>query len=140
MDEVYRQTWDVYFPIVHGACMCSQRLWKRRNVIPFVCLKVIGFNARQITCLVPSPNNIQVLIQAASEETRSPETKTRWKDRLLKSLNVETVYSKYPRRNQEWKIHHKGLRNNYSHVMKSSYYFMNNKSFSEGIVPLLHGR
>lgn len=24
--------------------------------------------------------------------------------------------------------------------MKSSYYFMNNKSFSEAIVPLLHGR
>lgn len=135
MGEVYRQTWDVYFPIVHGACVRSQRLWKRRNVIPFVCLKVKGFNARQITCLVPSPNNIQVLIQAASEETRSPETKTRWKDGLLKSVN-----SKYPRHSQEPKIHHKGLRNNYSHVMKSSYYFMNNKSFSEGIIPLLHGR
>lgn len=52
--------------------MGSQRLWQRRYIVPLIRLQVVGLNAGEVARLVPSTDHIEVLIQAAGEETGSP--------------------------------------------------------------------
>lgn len=66
-------TWYVDLAVVHRSCMCSQRLRQRRHVVPLVSLQVVGLHTGEVAALVPTPNHVQVLIQAACKETGSPE-------------------------------------------------------------------
>lgn len=63
----------VDLPVVHGSRVGGQRLRQRRQVVPLVGLQVVGLHAGQVAALVSTAHHVQVLLQAAGEETGSPE-------------------------------------------------------------------
>lgn len=58
---------------MHSPGVSGQRLRQRRHVVPLVSLQVVGLHAGEVAALIPPPNNIEVLIQAAGEEAGPPE-------------------------------------------------------------------
>lgn len=91
-------TWYVDLAVVHCSCMGSQRLRQRWHVVPLVSLQVVGLHAGEVAALVPTPNHVQVFIQAAGEETGSPEKgrvnqttslKQQWQDVWLFTVCVQ---------------------------------------------------
>lgn len=53
--------------------MRGQRLRQRRHVVPLVSLQVVGLHAGEVAALIPAPDHVEVLIQAAGEEAGPPE-------------------------------------------------------------------
>lgn len=53
--------------------MGGQRLRQRRHIVPLISLQVVGLHAGEVAALIPAPDHVQVLIQAAGEEAGSPE-------------------------------------------------------------------
>lgn len=58
---------------MHGPRVRGQRLRQRRHVVPLVGLQVVGLHAGEVAALIPAPDHVEVLIQAAGEETGPPE-------------------------------------------------------------------
>lgn len=58
---------------MYCSCMGGQRLRQGRHVVPLISLQVVGLHAGEVARLIPTTNHVQVLIQAAGEETGSPE-------------------------------------------------------------------
>jgi len=66
-------TWYVDLAVVHRSCMGGQRLRQRWHIVPLIRLQVVGLHTGEVARLIPTTNHVQVLIQAAGEETGSPE-------------------------------------------------------------------
>lgn len=58
---------------MHGPCVSGQGLRQRRHVVPLVSLQVVGLHAGEVAALIPAPDHVEVLIQAAGKETGPPE-------------------------------------------------------------------
>lgn len=58
---------------MHGPRVGGQGLRQGRHVVPLVSLQVVRLHAGEVAALIPPPDHVQVLIQAAGEETRPPE-------------------------------------------------------------------
>lgn len=57
---------------MHGPCVSGQGLRQRRHVVPLVSLQVVGLYTGEVAALIPPPDHVEVLIQAAGEEAGPP--------------------------------------------------------------------
>lgn len=81
---------------MHGSRVGGQRLRQGRHVVPLVSLQVVGLHAGEVAALIPPPDHVQVLIQAAGEETSPPEESERTTFRQRRQESGKDAF--------EWKL------------------------------------